>query len=295
MPKKSEKSLVCRRPRLYLEINGRQFCLGSETKIMGILNITPDSFSDGGSFLDPRAAACRALEMEREGAHFIDIGGESSRPGSRPVTAKEEIKRIQPVLKILSKKLKIPMSVDTYKYEVAQAALDQGAILINDIYGLRRDRRLAKLIARYKAGVVLMHMQGRPATMQKKPRYRNAVQEIRKCLERSVALALDGGISRSSIAIDPGFGFGKTTEQNLEILGGLRGFLSLRRPILVGLSRKSFIGNVLNAPVGERLSGSLAAAALAIIGGAHILRVHDVLPHKQLAAIIDGTLEHSLN
>ena len=290
MPQKSDESLVTRRPKFNLELRGQTFCLGSETKIMAILNVTPDSFSDGGSFLDPEAAVCRALKMEREGAHLIDVGGESSRPGSRPVSAREEIRRILPVLKKLSRTLKIPISVDTHKYEVAQAALDEGAAVINDIYGLRNHRRLAKLIARSKAGVVLMHMRGNPQTMQKRPRYQDVLKEVKDFLKRSVHFALDQGISRSSIVVDPGFGFGKSAEQNLQILGNLESFASLKCPVLAGLSRKSFIGKLTGAPVEERLCGSLAAAALAIGRGAHILRVHDVLPHKQLTAIIDGAM-----
>lgn len=254
---------------------------------MGILNVTPDSFSDGGSFFNPKTAVLHALKMEREGAHLVDVGGESSRPGSRPVSAKEEIKRILPVIKKLSKTLKIPISVDTYKYEVAQAALGEGAAIINDIYGLRDNRKLAKLIARMKAGVVLMHMEGSPRTMQKDPRYRDVVKDIRQFLSRSIHLALESGIPRSSIVVDPGFGFGKTVEQNLKILEGLESFSSLKCPLLVGLSRKSFIGKLLEAPMEERLYGSLGAAALAVSRGAHILRVHDVFPHRQLTAIID--------
>lgn len=259
---------------------------------MGVLNVTPDSFSDGGFFLDPNIAVRHALKLEREGAHILDIGGESSRPGSRPVTAREEIRRIRPVFKRLARKIKIPLSVDTYKYDVAAAALDEGAVLVNDIRALRNNKRLAKRIARYRAGVVLMHMRGLPRTMQVNPTYRNLLSDIRTFLARALDAALEAGISKSSIVIDPGFGFGKTTEQNFEILRNLEYFLKSKMPLLVGLSRKSFIGNLLGASVADRLYGSLAAAASAICQGAHLLRVHEVLPHRQLALVLDKALSH---
>lgn len=278
------------RPRFDFCFGQAKLCLGRETKIMGVLNVTPDSFSDGGLFQDPGRAAEHALKMQDAGAHLIDVGGESSRPGSRPISPAEEIKRIRPVLKRLSKKIKIPVSVDTYKVDVARMALDEGALLINDITGLRGNKRLARLIARCGAGVVLMHMQGTPGTMQKRPVYGNLLKDISDHLKKAVEAALDAGIPRSHIAVDPGFGFGKTTEQNLEILSRLEIFLALKCPVLVGLSRKSFIGNILGAPVGDRLYGSLAAAAVAIHRGAHILRVHDVTPHRQLATLVDRSL-----
>lgn len=282
-----------------LVLGRSRFVLGAETKIMGILNITPDSFSDGGKYLSPDRAVLRALQMQQEGAHLIDIGGESSRPGSLPVSTKEEIQRLQPVLKRLARRIQIPISVDTYKYDVASMALDEGAVLINDIYALRGNKRMARLIARHKAGVVLMHMRGRPQTMQKNTRYQNLILEITTHLKKAVDVALDAGISRSSLMIDPGFGFGKTIEQNRQILQRLREFSTMKLPILVGLSRKSFIGSLLGSSAGEstklgtlpaqkRLYGSLGAAAAAVYGGAHFLRVHEVLPHKHLAVIMDG-------
>ncbi len=276
------------RPQFDLYIGGAKLCLGRETKIMGVLNVTPDSFSDGGCFIDPGAAEAHAVRMAEEGAHLIDVGGESSRPGSIPLLAREEINRLRPVLKRLSRTIQIPISVDTYKHQVAQMALDEGASIINDIYALRGNKRLAKMIARYKAGVVLMHMQGHPQTMQIKPQYKNLFAEISSYLADAAGTALDAGVDRSNIIIDPGFGFGKTTAQNMEILSGLNRFLKLKLPILVGLSRKSFIGNVIGAPVSERLYGSLAAAVIAIHKGAHILRVHDVLPHKHVATLADA-------
>lgn len=290
MPKKSEL-LSGSRPsrRLFdFQFGGSRFCLGRETKLMAVLNVTPDSFSDGGFFRDPSRVLEQALRLEREGAHLLDIGGESTRPGARPVSIKEEIRRIRPVLKLLTKKIKIPISIDTYKKDVAHAALDEGVTLVNDITGLRENSGMARLVARYQAGIVLMHMRGTPQTMQKETDYKNLLKEIFNSLKKSAHRALAAGISRSGIAIDPGFGFAKTTEQNLEILRHLEAFSKLKFPVLVGLSRKSFIGNLLGTPVSDRLYGSLAAAAAAIAGGAHILRVHDVLPHRHLAQIMDS-------
>jgi dihydropteroate synthase len=257
---------------------------------MGILNVTPDSFSDGGKFLDPSLAERRALQMQHEGADLIDIGGESSRPGAKGISVREECRRILPVIKRLKKNLRIPISVDTCKTEVAHAALNEGVVLVNDIRGLKGNRKLARLIARYGASVVLMHMRGIPRSMQKNPRYPGGlIKEIRLFLREAAGRALDAGIPVSRILIDPGFGFGKTTEQNIELLRGLSEFRDLRFPLLVGLSRKSFIGALLGgADVSERLYGSLGAAAAGIAGGAHILRVHDVRAHRQIANVCDA-------
>ncbi len=276
------------RPRFDLRLGESKLCLGPETKLMGVLNVTPDSFSDGGCFVTPALAERHALKMEAEGAHLIDIGGESSRPGSRPISTREEIRRIRPIFKRLSRKIKVPLSVDTYKYDVAAAALDEGAVLVNDIHALDADRRLAKLIARQKAGVVLMHMRGTPRTMQKNPSYKNVLKEVRDHLKRSVEKALEAGIDASRILVDPGFGFGKTPGQNAEILFNLQFFQRLKMPLLVGLSRKSFIGffSGVSDPV-DRLYGSISAAVAAIDRGAHILRVHDVLAHRQASLVAD--------
>jgi len=276
-------------PRLDADPLTALFALGRPL-VMGILNVTPDSFSDGGKYLDPGRAVLQALRMQEEGAHLLDIGAESSRPQAKPVSAREEIRRLQPVLKRLSRRIQIPLSVDTYKYDVAAMALDEGAVLINDIYALRGNRRLARLIARYKAGVVLMHMRGNPQTMQKDPRYKQLLPEIITYLRNAVDTALSAGISQSGIVIDPGFGFGKTTGQNQQMLRELDKFSALKLPLLAGLSRKSFIGNLLGgSSPDQRLYGSLGAAAAAITRGAHILRVHEVLPHRHLAVMMDGT------
>ena len=281
------------RPRFDLRLGETKLCLGPETKLMGILNVTPDSFSDGGRYSAPDLAERRALVMEAEGAHLIDIGGESSRPGSKPVSTREEIRRIRPVFKRLSKKIKLPLSVDTYKYDVAAAALDEGAVLVNDIRALSGDKRLAKLIARRKAGVALMHMRGTPQNMQKNTSYKDVLKEVRDALKRSVEKALEAGIEASRILVDPGFGFGKTPGQNTEMLFNLQFFQKLKMPLLVGLSRKSFIGffSGVSDPA-DRLYGSIAAAAAAIDRGAHVLRVHDILAHRQAALVADQGVLH---
>lgn len=287
MPKRSKRSSASPRAQYRFKLGRSAFELGRETKLMGILNVTPDSFSDGGRYADPGRAEAHALKMEAEGAHCIDIGGESTRPGATPVPALEEIRRIRPVIKRLAKKLKVPISVDTMKSETAEAALDCGARIVNDVSGLEYDPKIARVASRYRAGLVLMHMQGTPQTMQRAPRYRDAVADIAARLKRSVRAALDAGVDQRSILIDPGFGFGKTPEHNLQLLAGMSAFAGLGYPVLVGLSRKSFIGHVLEAGVEGRLVGSLAAAAAAVRGGAHWLRVHDVLPHAQLVRILD--------
>jgi len=243
---------------------------------MGALNVTPDSFSDGGAFLDPDAAADRALAMEREGADIIDIGGESSRPGAEPVPLEEELRRVLPVLERLRGRLRIPISIDTTKAEVAEAALQAGAEIVNDISALRFDPRMGEVVAKSGAGLVLMHMRGTPKTMQQDPTYADVVAEVRDFLAQRVEHAVSLGIDRELIAIDPGIGFGKTVEHNLELLRRLPELCELGHPVLVGPSRKSFIGAVLDLPVEERLEGTLAACAVAVVRGADIVRVHDV-------------------
>lgn len=255
---------------------------------MGVLNVTPDSFSDGGTYFDPAAAEERALEMERQGAHLLDIGAESSRPGAPPVPAEEEIRRLRPVLKRVSKRIKIPLSVDTCKTEVARFALDEGAQLINDIRALGGNTAMAKLIARRKAGVILMHMRGTPETMQRDTTYVNLMKEVMVYLKKAVRVALDAGIPKESIVVDPGFGFGKSTSQNFEMLDRFHEFEALKLPVLVGLSRKSFLGHALGAGVNDRLYGSLGAAAVAVSRGAHIVRVHDVEAHRQFFQLFDA-------
>ena len=251
--------------------------------IMGILNVTPDSFSDGGRFLSPDAAVERALAMEKEGADIIDVGGESARPGADPVPVEEELRRVLPVLERLRGKLRIPISIDTTKAEVAEAALRAGASIVNDISALRFDPAMAPLVAKFGAGLVLMHMLGTPKTMQQAPYYEDVVTEVRDFLAERAQYAQSQGIPREAIAVDPGIGFGKTVEHNLELLRRLPELVELGFPVLVGPSRKSFIGAILGLGVEERLEGTLAACAVAVVRGADILRVHDVKEVRRAA------------
>jgi dihydropteroate synthase len=266
-----------------------QLDLGKRTFIMGILNVTKDSFSDGGLYDEPEKAVERAFEMKEEGADIIDIGGESTRPGAKPCTVKEELQRVLPVVKTLIKEnINLPISIDTYKSKVAKACLDEGANIINDISALRFDSNMAKVVAEYKVPVILMHIQGTPQNMQQNPQYKCVVSEIILHLRHRIKAAIDAGIDIEKIIIDPGIGFGKTVEHNLDILRKLREFKSLGRPILIGTSRKSLIGKILDLPVDERLEGTAATVAASILNGANIIRVHDVKAMKRVARMIDA-------
>ena len=283
------------KPSRRFRLARRSVPLGGRTLIFGILNVTPDSFSDGGRWLDPDRAVERAEEMVREGADGIDVGGESTRPGSRTVPASEEIRRILPVIERLAPRVPVPLSVDTTKSEVARAALSAGAEIVNDISGFSFDPRMAGVAARYRSGVILSHIRGRPRSMQENPRYRHLVPEVLAFLRKGIGKALAAGVRRDSILIDPGIGFGKTAGQNLLLLRHLQLLRSAGCPILVGASRKSFLGKILDRGPEQRLEGSLAAAALAIFNGASALRVHDVSETVRAArvaeAIRDGGLE----
>lgn len=262
--------------------------LGKKTLVMGVLNLTPDSFYDGGHYQDPARAAEWALAMEAEGADIIDIGGESSRPGAETVTAREELKRVLPLLERLRGVLKIPLSIDSYKAVVARAALENGAQIINDISALRFDSAMSEVAAAASGPVILMHMKGTPRKMQRKPEYEDVVAEIRDFFRKRLEEVEDQGIDRGRVILDPGIGFGKTLKHNLQIIGGLPGFADLGRPLLVGPSRKSFVGMLLNQPVEERLWGTAGAVAAAVWGGAHIVRVHDVKQMKDVVAVVDA-------
>jgi dihydropteroate synthase len=270
-------------PTFRLQGPGLDLELGSSVRIMGILNITPDSFSDGGRFLKTDDAIRQAETLAEEGADLIDIGGESSRPGAAAVPIEEEIRRVVPIIEQLVKRLSIPISIDTTKAEVARRALAAGARIINDISALRFDPEMAPLAARDGVPVVLMHMQGTPKDMQVHPVYADVVREISAFFETRIRFAEQSGISRERIVLDPGIGFGKTIDHNLEILARLDEFRSLGRPLLIGPSRKSFIGQVLGLPVEERLEGTAAAAAVGILNGASIIRVHDVRAMNRVA------------
>ncbi len=267
----------------------KTYDLSQRTYIMGILNITPDSFYDGGRYLTLEKALRRAEEIAEEGADFLDIGAESSRPGSSPISAKEEINRLRAVLPVIRQRLKIPISCDTTKSEVARFALEEGCEIINDISGLRFDPRIAQIIVRYNAYCVIMHIKGKPKTMQRNPRYKDLMAEIYSYLEEGIRQAKEKGIAEERIIIDPGIGFGKKYLDNYEILRRLRELTGLGRPILVGPSRKSFIGLTLNLPPEERLEGTIAASVIARLNGANILRVHDVKSIKRAMMIVDAT------
>ncbi|MFP4201842.1 MAG: dihydropteroate synthase [Candidatus Acetothermia bacterium] len=247
-----------------------------EVLIMGILNVTPDSFSDGGEFLEQDRAVGRALEMEKNGADIIDIGGESTRPGAEKVSLEEELSRTVPVIEEIRKATDVPISIDTYKGEVAEKALDAGADIVNDISALRFDPDLRDVVAERDVPVVLMHMQGTPRTMQENPTYEDPVEEIIRFLKERIEGAVAGGVDRDKVIIDPGIGFGKRLEHNYEILRRLEEFERLDQPLLLGTSRKSFIGETLDLATEERVEGTIASNVIGILKGAKVLRVHDV-------------------
>jgi len=269
--------------------------LGQRTWIMGILNVTPDSFSDGGLYLDKNKAVKRGLELAEEGADIIDIGGESTRPGSNSISTEEELKRIIPVLSDLREKTDALISVDTTKSEVARAALDHGADIINDISALRFDPQMPPLAVNRDVPVVLMHMKGTPKTMQANPSYEDLLAEVKSFFKERLETAKTLGIKREKIIIDPGIGFGKRHNDNLLLIKNLRALEEFERPIMIGISRKSFIGKILNLPVLERIEGTIASAVLSIIHGAHILRVHDVAPIKRAVLVAEAILEENRN
>ena len=263
--------------------------LSGKTHIMGILNVTPDSFTDGGIFFRKDSAIEHGLRMVEDGADIIDIGGESTRPGSDSVGYQEELSRTMPVIEELARRVNVPLSIDTYKADVAKRALDAGASMVNDISGLRFDPEMAGVVAEYKVPVVVMHIKGTPKNMQVNPEYEALIPEILDYLRESIKLAVDAGIKEDMIIIDPGIGFGKTFEHNLQILNDLHEFTLLEKPLLIGPSRKAFLGKILgNAPTSERLEGTAAAVAISIMNGAHIVRVHDVKEMVKVARVTDA-------
>jgi dihydropteroate synthase len=257
------------------------------TIVMGVLNVTPDSFSDGGLYLDKGKAVKRALEMVEEGADIIDVGGESTRPYSGEVAVEEELKRVIPVIEEISPHLEVPISVDTRHHEVARAALEAGAEIVNDVSGLR-DAKMVEVVARHRAGVVIMHMLGDPGTMQDRPTYDDVVGDISLFLDERMTSAKSSGVDLRSILLDPGIGFGKSLDQNLQIVVRLREFSCLGRGLLIGASRKSFIGKVLGQEIGSRKEGSLAIASIAMMNGANVVRAHDVKETKMVARMVDA-------
>jgi dihydropteroate synthase len=271
---------------------GKLLDLGSRTHIMGVLNATPDSFSDGGLYADVEEALAHAREMAAAGADIIDIGGESTRPGSRPVPEEEELRRVIPLIERLSAELSVPLSVDTYKSTVARKALEAGASVVNDISGLRFSPDMAKVAADYGAAVVIMHIKGTPRDMQQDPAYTDVVAEVMEYLSEGIEIAVRAGVERENILIDPGIGFGKTLEHNLTLLNRLDEFRALGRPVLLGTSRKKFIGTVLGIPApDQRVDGTAATIALGIERGARVVRVHDVARMAQVARMTDAIVK----
>lgn len=292
----STHPFVFKRKRYSLQLRSGTLTLGERTVIMAVLNVTPDSFSDGGEFFGPRAAVKQALAMQAAGADLIDIGAESTRPGSRATPAEEELRRLLPVLRALRGKLKIPISVDTRKAAVAEAALRAGAQIINDVSGLRHDPALAEVSAKCRAPLILMHMRGEPETMQKTAFARQVVTDVRSGLHKSIETARKAGVGKTQIILDPGIGFGKSFAQNYELLRNLPQLATLGYPLLVGTSRKGFLGQTLArrgkpAPPEERIWGTAATVAASILGGVHIVRVHDVEEMAQVAKVADAVLD----
>jgi len=288
--------MALRRKTFRLKLPSRTLVLGERTLVMGVLNVTPDSFSDGGKFLDPEAAVEQAFAIEKAGADLLDVGGESTRPGSQETSAAEELDRILPVLEALRGRLKIPMSVDTRRAAVAELAVRAGAEIINDISGLRHDPRIASVAARQRVPLVLMHMRGEPRTMQARPFARDVMKDVLQGLRRSIAIAKNAGVAKSQIILDPGIGFGKTFAQNFELLQKLPQLAKLGYPLLVGTSRKGFLGAALArdgkpAPPQERIWGTAATITTSILNGAHIVRVHDVGEMAQVARVADCLLD----
>lgn len=284
------------RRKFKLKLRCGTLALGERTLVMGVLNVTPDSFSDGGEFLEPARAIEHALEMEAAGADLLDVGGESTRPGSRETPADTELARVLPVLEGLRGVLKIPISIDTRKAEVAEAAIAAGAQIINDVSGLKQDARVAQVAARSGAALILMHMRGEPATMQKGPFARSSIRDVMQGLSRSVARARKAGVAKTQMVVDPGIGFGKSFAQNYELLRRLPELAKLGYPLLVGTSRKGFLGATLArngeaAPPEQRLWATAATVTASILGGAHIVRVHDVAEMVQVARVADCVMD----
>ena len=281
---------------LSLRFRKKNYDLSQRTLIMGALNVTPDSFSDGGVFFDREKAVEQGLRLAQGGADILDIGGESTRPGTKPLEEEEEIRRIIPLIQTLNQKIDIPISVDTRKARIAEKALETGAEMINDISALRFDERMAEVVARWKVPVVLMHMRGNPETMQLDTHYDDLLGEILSFFRERVAFAESRGIPADQIVLDPGIGFGKSLEEqhNLILLKYLQNFKVLEKPLLIGTSRKAFIGKILGLPPQEREEGTMATVAVAILNGANIVRVHEVERMRRVVQVIDAVLRCTL-
>jgi dihydropteroate synthase len=291
---------MIRRKIFRLRLRSRTLVMGERTLVMGVLNVTPDSFSDGGKFFRAADAVKAALAMERAGADILDIGAESTRPGSTGISAEEELERLLPVLAALRGQLKTPISIDTQKARVAEMAIGVGAAMLNDISGLRHDPKIAEVAARFGVPLILMHMRGTPQTMQKKPWAKDVLKNVSDGLRESVAVARRAGVRKSQIILDPGIGFGKSFAQNYELLAKLPSLARLGYPLMVGTSRKGFLGATLASngkllPSDERIWGTAATVAASILQGAHIVRVHDVEEMVQVAKVADRVLKPSLS
>jgi len=266
-----------------------EFRFPRPTVVMGIVNVTPDSFSDGGKFMDPDTAVAHALALVAQGAEILDLGGESTRPGAEPVSEAEELRRVIPVIEKLAAQTKVALSIDTLKPAVAHAALAAGASIVNDVAASRDGDAMWKIVSEFSAGYICMHAQGPPQTMQQNPAYTDVVREVGEFFsERLIALLNDGGIAAEQVVLDPGIGFGKTLEHNLQLLASLRSFARLRRPLLLGVSRKSFIEKLTGARLNERLPASLACATLAVGDGVQIIRTHDVAATVQAVRMAEA-------
>ncbi|HYL10378.1 MAG TPA: dihydropteroate synthase [Candidatus Acidoferrales bacterium] len=290
---------MIRRRKFLLKLPSRTLELGERTLVMGVLNVTPDSFSDGGLYANSDRAIAHALAMQEAGADLIDIGGESTRPGSEGISGEEELRRVLPVLEGLRFKLRVPVSIDTQKAEVAEAAAAAGAEMVNDISGLRSDARIAEVARKRKLPLVLMHIRGTPRTMQKRPFARDVLRDVAAGLRAAIARATRVGVPRSQVILDPGIGFGKSFQQNYELLARLPELARLGCPLLVGTSRKAFLGATLareghRVPPEERIWGTAATVAASILGGAHIVRVHDVSEMVQIVRVADCILNPHL-
>ncbi len=270
-----------------------EIVIQSNPLVMGVLNVTPDSFSDGGTFVTVEQAVDHARQMQAEGADIIDIGAESSRPGAHPIDEREELRRLIPVVEAVRAAVSLPISVDTTKAAVARSAIQAGVAIVNDISALQGDSSMAQLVAETGVGVVLMHMQGTPQTMQQSPRYGNVVEEVMAFLQQRAQVAIACGVRSSQIVLDPGFGFGKLQEHNLRMLAEFEAFTTLGYPVLAGVSRKQFIGNVIRRPVHEREFGNAGAVAVAVLKGAHIIRVHDGRAMKDTAMVVSAISRHA--
>lgn len=275
-----------------LVLGGRVLPLADRVHIMGVLNVTPDSFSDGGRYVDPDAAVAHALSMVEQGADVLDIGAESSQPGAVPIDEEEERRRLISVVRAVCRRTTVPVSVDTTKASIAQEALDVGAALINDISALRFDARMGDVVAKSGAGLILMHMQGTPQTMQRAAQYTDVVEEVRQFLKARLEAAREAGIQAERILLDPGIGFGKNCQHNVVLLDRLDAFHTLGRPLVIGVSRKAFIGKILGRPVGERLMGTAGAVAVAVMKGARMVRVHDVAPIRDVVKMVESIHNH---